>query len=104
MLEELPIYDHVIFLHTHVLVLYVFSPETVIVVEVVHWLDKGDLLWNSLDVLNFSVRFPIEVCHATFSFWLNLEVCNCHLLFENASSFFPTLVTFHTSNHFLRYR
>lgn len=102
MLKELSVNNHVILLHTHVLVLYVFSPETIIVVEIVHWLDKSDFLLNCLDVLNLSIRFAVKVRHATFSLWLNLEVSNRHFLFKNARSFLPTFVTLNTRDHFLR--
>ncbi len=104
MLKELPIYDHVVFLHTHVLVLYVFTPETIVIVEVVHWLHESDFFWNSLDFVNFSVGLAVEVCHTTLNFWFNLEVCNCHFLFKNACSLFSTLVTFNTRDHLLSYR
>ena len=101
MLKELPVYDHVVIFHTHMLVLYVFSPETIVIVEVVDWLHKRNLCWNSLDVMNFGVRLAIEVRHTTFGFWFDLKVCNCHFLFKDACSLFSAFITFNTRDHLL---
>jgi hypothetical protein len=84
MLQELSVNYHVIRLHTHVLVLYVFSPETIVIVKVVYRLDVCYLLWNSLDFVNLSVGLAVKVCHTALDFWLDLKVCNVHLLFEDA--------------------
>ena len=104
MLKELPVHDHVIFLHANVLVLNVFTPEAIVIVEVVHWLYESDFLWIGLDLVNFSVGLPVKVCHATFNLRLNLKVCNRHFLLKNACSLFSTLVTFNTCDHLLCYR
>jgi len=55
MLKELPVHNHVVLLHAHVLVLYVFTPKAIVIVEVVYWLYEGNFFWNSLDVVNFSI-------------------------------------------------
>lgn len=104
MLKELPVHNHVVLLHAHVLVLYVFTPKAIVIVEVVYWLYEGNFFWNSLDVVNFSIGFAVEVRHATFNFWFDLKVCNRHFLLKNTSSFFPALITLNTRDHLLCYR
>ncbi len=104
MLKELPVYDHVILLHANVLVLYVFTPESIVIVEVVNWLYEGDFFRIGLNLVNFCIRLAVKVCHATFDLWFNLKVRNRHFLLKNACSLFPTLVTLNTCDHLLRYR
>lgn len=101
MFHELSVYNHVVGLHTRVLVLNVLVPKSIVVVKVVHWLNVSNFLGNCLDFVNLSVGLAIKVCHATFNFWFDLELCDCHLLLQNSLAFLSAFIGLDTCYHLL---
>jgi hypothetical protein len=81
------------------LVRHVFIPESIIVIIVVYGLLVGYLSGFSLDVLDLSVGFPVEVGHTGLDLWLNLERSDIQLAGVKLLSFRIPIVFLNHSQH-----